>query len=139
MIVERIEKEDWKELSESAHRAVFDERRNADCERIDYALLAVRDGVLQGYCTVRELDSDSVYWQYGGAFPPAAKSRFAYEAYSGFVEYTKERYERITTLVENENVRYLKLAMHFGFRIIGCRFFGGQTFVELLLEFKKEK
>jgi len=139
MIVERLEKEEWRELSENAHRAVFAEYKPAAKERIDYALISLKEGVLQGYCTVRELDGDSVYWQYGGAFPTSEKSIHAYRSYEAFVDYCAERYERITTLVENENVRYLKLAMHFGFRIIGCRLFGGQVFVELLLEFKKEK
>lgn len=139
MIVERIEKEDWVELSESAHRAVFSESRSRHADRIDYALLAINVGVLQGYCTVRELDSESVYWQYGGAFPTSEKSLRAVAAYKAFVNYTKERYSRVTTLVENTNVAYLKLAMHFGFRIIGCRLFHGQIFVELLLEFNKEE
>lgn len=134
--VERVEKEQWKEMSESAHRAVFSEIKLSETERIDYALLATEDGKLYGYCTVRELDQDSIYWQYGGAFPPSEKSIRAVRAYEAFIKYCSDRYKRISTLVSNENIRYLRLAMAHGFRIIGVRTFRQEIFVELLNEFE---
>lgn len=137
--VERIEKDQWREMSSDAHRAVFSEIRDAESERIDFALLAIEDGKLYGYCTVRELDSESVYWQYGGAFPSSEKSIRAVKSYDCFVGYCKARYRRVSTLVANGNIRYLKLAMSRGFRIIGVRTFKGEIFVELLNEFTKEK
>jgi hypothetical protein len=129
----------WALYSEDAHKICFSEKRPWQMDRIDFALVAVdtdkRDPL--GYVTVRELDSESVYWQYGGAFPSSEKSLWAYKAYEKFVKWTKERYSRVTTLVESENVRYLKMAMSVGFRVIGVRIFKGQVLCELLLEFKK--
>lgn len=136
--IDRLDSVEWKNLSESAHLICFNEKRSGDLDRIDYALVIKDDGGLVGYCTARELDKDSVYWQYGGAFPGTHSSAKAVGAYEELVEWTLERYERITTLVENTNVRYLKLAMHAGFRIIGCRFFKGDILVELLNERKNE-
>lgn len=135
--VDRVEKSEWSTLSEHAHSAVFQEIRPKEWDRIDYALLAVEDGSLYGYCTVRELDSSSIYLQYGGAFPPAAKSVKVYRAYSAFLAYFAARYRNVTTLVQNTNVSYLKLAMAFGFRIIGVRFFDGEIFVELFFDLTK--
>lgn len=136
--VERVEKSEWSSVSESAHSAVFQEIRPKEWDRIDYALLTVEDGRLYGYCTVRELDSKSIYLQYGGAFPPASKSVKAYRCYGALINYFVGKYEHVTTLVENTNVAYLKLAMAFGFRIIGVRFFSGEIFVELFLDLTKE-
>lgn len=105
-------------------------------DRIDYALMIEANDEAVGYCTVREMDEDSVYWQFGGGLPNVTESSRAVEAYKALIEWTHARYQRITTLVENTNVRYLKLAMHFGFRIIGCRMFRGDVLVELLNERK---
>jgi hypothetical protein len=137
IVIEKIDALAWQDFSENAHRIAFSEVREAKVERIDYALLATEDSILYGYVTVRELDSTSVYWQYGGAFPPSEKSSKAVRTYQKFIEYSRAQYERISTLVHNENIRYLKLAMSQGFRIIGCRMFNKEIYVELLLELTK--
>lgn len=132
--VDQLFPDEWRVLSESAHQAMFDEKRPSTMDRIDYALVLKDEAGLVGYCTCRELDDESVYWQYGGAFPGTHSSPKAVEAYTVLVSWAHAKYKRITTLVENDNVRYLKLAMHAGFRIIGCRMFGGKILVELLNE-----
>jgi hypothetical protein len=135
--IEKLSSSDWKALAADAHKVVFEEIRPAYMDRIDYALLAVNrnSNVPLCYVTVRELDNESVYWQFGGAFPSAKDSIVAFRAYQAGLRWTKDRYERVTTLVENQNVRYLKMAMAMGFRIIGVRTFKGQVLCELLLEF----
>jgi RimJ/RimL family protein N-acetyltransferase len=132
--IKKLTPDEWAELSEAAHHVVFEEKRSWDMDRIDYALICEEGGVPCGYLTARELDKESVYWQYGGAFPGTHSSSRAVAVYEALIDWTLERYQRITTLVENENVRYLKLALHAGFRIIGCRFFNGIILVELLRE-----
>lgn len=138
-IVRKLTKEEWSSLSENAHRAMFKENRPASMDRIDYALIVEDETGICGYVTARELDSEAVYWQYGGAFPGTHSSMKAFAYYGDFIDWTRQRYKRITTLVENTNVRYLKLAMHYGFRIIGCRTFKGTILVELLNDFEVEQ
>lgn len=137
--VSKLSSEEWKSYSEDAHKIAFKEIRPASWDRIDYALLGTELGILYGYLTARELDAKSVYWQYGGAFPPSMKSPKAVKGYGAFIQYARERYDRITTLVENENITYLKLAFAFGFRVIGVRCFENKIYCELLLDFKKEE
>lgn len=137
----QLDPDQWSVFSEDAHRASFSEFRPAYMDRIDYALLA-HDPDVKGplaYVTIRELDADSVYWQYGAAFPTIAKGIHVVGIYQRFVDYMRESYKRITTLVENTNVAYLRLAMKVGFRIIGVRMFKGTILVELLLDFEGEK
>lgn len=136
--IDLLSADEWRALSADAHLICFNERRSATLDRIDFALIVKDESGPVGYCTCRELDSESVYWQFGGAFPGTHSSAKAVSAYEELVEWTLAKYKRITTLVENENVRYLKLAMHAGFRIIGCRFFKGDVLVELLNERKNE-
>lgn len=127
---------EWAQISENCHAVVFKEKRPAEMDRIDYVLLVEEeDGVPSGYCTVRELDSESVYWQYGGAFPGTHGTIKSVGSYESLINWTKQHYKRISTLVENTNIRYLKLAMHYGFRVIGCRTFHGKIYLELLNEF----
>lgn len=135
--VKKLSPEEWLILSEDAHLIAFNEKRPGDMDRIDYALMVEDEGIPCGYLTARELDKESVYWQYGGAFPGTRSTSRVVLVYEALINWTLERYERITTLVENTNVKYLKLAMHGGFRIIGCRMFGGQVLVELLNEGRK--
>lgn len=135
----KITPQEWASISENCHAVVFQEKRPFDMDRLDYVLLAESaEKKPCGYCTVRELDSESVYWQYGGGFPGTKESVNAVQAYGKFIEWTKSRYKRISTYVENSNVRYLKLAMHFGFRVVGCRFIQGKIYLDLLNEFSEE-
>lgn len=137
----QLDPEQWSVFSEDAHRASFSEFRPAGMDRIDYALLAhdPRGRGVLGYVTIRELDADSIYWQYGAAFDNIAKGIIVTRVYQRIINFARERYKRITTLVENTNVSYLKLAMKMGFRIVGVRMFKGQVLVELLLDFEDNK
>jgi RimJ/RimL family protein N-acetyltransferase len=138
MRIEKLNPIEWALLAERAHLSVFDETRAKDMDRIDFALLMLNYEMLQGYITCRELDKESLYWQFGGAFPSAHSTIRSSLAYDEAIRWCKEQgYKRITTLVENENVRYLKMAMHYGFRIIGCRFFDGKILVELFNDLTK--
>jgi RimJ/RimL family protein N-acetyltransferase len=132
LAVKQLSPDEWRALSEDAHLVMFGENRPASMDRIDYALIVEEEGVPCGYLTAKELDAEGVYWQFGGAFPGTQGSGRSAQCYEKLLEWTFERYKRITTLVENANVRYLKFAMHFGFRIIGCRMFDGIVLVELL-------
>lgn len=136
VFVDCLSSTEWRHLSESAHLVVFDESRPAEYDRIDYALVVRRDQELLGYATVRELDRESVYWQFGGAFPGAEKTVKVWPTYQALIEWTRKRgYKRITTLVENENVPYLRLAHKAGFRICGIRICEeGRIFPELRLK-----
>ena len=140
MHVEKIPYEAWElMMSENAHRAVFEEKRPRFFSKIDFALLAIHpNNEPAAYCTVRELDAESVYWQFGGAFDNVRNQTWAVTAYKSLLDWNKEKYKRITHYIENTNIRYLKLAMQFGFRIIGVRLFEGRVFVELLNELESK-
>lgn len=134
--IEILTPEDWKKLSDLAHCAVFKRHMPKDHERIDYVLfVSTEEKSPVGYATCKELDSESVYWQWGGAMPDIQGSYLIHKIYLGMIGRMKEKgYKRITTYIQNTNVRYLKLAMVNGFRIIGCRTFNNEIFVELLCD-----
>lgn len=134
--------EAWnKDWAEAAHKISFNEIRPASMNRIDFALLTINPSNNKpgGFCTCRELDNETVYWQYGGSFPETIGTVWSARSYEALIEWSKQRYKRITTLVSNQNVVYLKLAMKYGFRIIGVRTFKNDIFVELLNELEEEK
>lgn len=135
--VVRLTPLEWKAISTDTHLVVFEQARSADMDRIHYALIA-RDDLnnVYGYVTVKEQDSESVYWQYGGAFPSCAKTVRVHSVYKEFIEWTRSKYKRISAMVENKNIRYLKLAMAHGFKIIGVKNFKNTILIELLLDFE---
>lgn len=106
-------------------------------DRIDFALLAVTDsGSPAGYVTCRETDNETVYWQFGGAFPSIKGTVLSMRAYEDFINWTRERYSRVYTLIENTNSAMLRMAQKVGFSIIGIKNFKGQILLEHLMEFK---
>jgi hypothetical protein len=132
--VEVLTSDQWKEMSKDAHLICFDEVRDPSMERISFALLVVDDEKPIAYSTVRELDSESVYMQYGGSFHKNTHSSF--KAYSLMIQRLKEMgFLRATTLIENKNAVMLKFAMKIGWLIIGCRFFEGSILLEHLIKF----
>lgn len=134
----KIPAAEWKSrFSESAHRAVFRTIKPASWDRIDYAWLLVRrdPGEVLCYVTVRETDHETVYWQFGGALPPAKGTTAVYRAFCTALSAQKKRSKRVTMLIENTNTPMLKLAAKAGFLICGVRYYQGTVLVEHLLEF----
>jgi hypothetical protein len=128
----------WESFSEHAHRACFSEIKPREWDRIDYALLATNEEDDPcGYMTCRELDSKTVYWQFGGAFKPIKGTINSMRVYESFINWHKERYDRVCTYIENDNRAMLKMASFQGFKITGVRNYAGQVLLEHILEFEK--
>jgi len=134
--VKQMDKQSWAGLSEYAHSVCFEEVKPTENDRIDYALVCYDDDSKpMSYVTCREFDSETVYWQFGGAFPETKGTIKSYKSYMAMTAWTSERYKRITTLIENDNIVMLKFAMKIGYKIIGTRNFKGSVLLEHLLEF----
>lgn len=127
--------QDWnKYFAREAHIICFKEIREPEMNRIDYALVTFDKDIPSTFCTCRELDAESVYWQYGGVFPNIEKSVSVWKNYVGVRDYSLERYKKVFTRIQNTNLPMLKLAMQAGFIIIGVMNFKAEIFLELLLE-----
>jgi hypothetical protein len=136
--VKKIPVEMWREIAEEAHLVVFNETRLNEQNRIDFALMAVDEKPLQ-YVTCRELDNETLYWQYGGAFPSCKGTPKSFAAYKAIIEACKNLgYKRISFLVENNNFPMLKFALAVECNIVGMRTFQGSVWLEHLKEFKEE-
>lgn len=122
---------EWKLVSEDAHLMTFNELRPESLSRIDFALV-VWDEKPLGYITCREFDSETIYISYGGAFEKSFK---VLEGYKTMLNHLKETYKRATTLVENNNIPMLKMAMSQGFLVTGIKNFKNQIYLELSQEF----
>lgn len=136
MIIDRFTRHEWKEYSEEAHKACFGTFKPRDWDRYDFALAARTETTVMGYVTCREMDSDTLYWQFGGSFPGVRTPQGSLRAFQGLLDWVKAKYKRLTFLVENDNCAMLKMAMLHGFRIVGIRNFKGSILLEHLLEFE---
>lgn len=136
--VQRVGATDWHAYAADAHKAVFNEIMPPEYDRIDFAVVTVDldEKKILGYMTCRELDHESVYLKHGGAFPPAVGRQVVVRGYRMMLAELLATYKRLTTLVENTNRTYLKLALSVGWIPIGIRNFKGTVLVELFLEEK---
>lgn len=135
--VQRASKEQWLEMAEVCHQACFNERYPVEWNRVDFALVGIDNEkrMMVGYVTCREHDHETIYWQYGGSFPEFRGSTLVVTGYKLFIEWCREHYKRITTLIENTNAPMLKMAAHCGFIIVGIRNYKGKVLLEHGIEF----
>lgn len=127
----------WKQYSEQAHLICFNEHRPADMNRIDFALVADLDGIPQAYMTCREVDAETVYMQYGGAFPSAKGTVKSFRSYEAILGKLSSVYKHGTTLIENTNTPMLRFAMQAGLRVIGVRNFKQSILLEHFIEWRQ--
>lgn len=125
-----LSSDEWSVFAEAAHLAVFGEHRPSSMNRIDFALVSEKDGVPMSYTTIREVDSESVYMNYGGSFPSAKGTIYSMKSYIAFIDFLKSKYQNITTLIENTNTPMLKFAMKAGLVVIGVRTFKKSILLE---------
>lgn len=133
--VKKLMPDEWKSLSEDAHRICFNEEKPVSFDRIDYALLCVSQDIPRMYVTCREYDHETVYFQYGGAFPGTRQTVMSWTCFAAITNFVARTYKRVAMLIENTNTVMLKFAMKIGYRIIGVRCFAGSVLLEHLLEF----
>ena len=137
--IQKLEAITWREsFSEYAHKAVFNEEKPKDWDRIDYALLMTADEMPVAYVTCLETYSDTVHLQYAGVFPMAKDTIWSYELFQAGIRYLKEDYARCFFYVKNTNKVALKMAAKVGFLITGVKNFHGDVLLEHLLEFNEK-
>lgn len=126
-----LSKDTWSEMSESAHLICFSEHRPKSMDKIDYCLFIEDEGVPCSYATVREIDEETFYLQYGGAFPSIKGTVNSFKCYLMVINYLLENYKRGTTYVENTNTAMIKFALKAGGIITGIRNFEGSVLLEI--------
>lgn len=131
----QLSQEEWAEkFSENIHKVVFKEIKPGYRDRISYAVLVVKDEEVIGYVTVREIDNEAVYWQFGGIVPKYQKTMTAVKCIETALKWQKERSLRIVTYVKNTNLPMLRFYLGYGFLIIGTRTYRNDVMVDMVKE-----
>lgn len=135
--VVRIEPDEWAaRFSEEIHKLVFKEIKPSFADRISYALLFVCQEEVVGYLTVRETDHETVYWQFGGVLPGVRRRLLGRGCVAAALEWQKAYSKRVMLYTQNTNLPMLKLALGYGFLVIGTRTFKNWVMVDLIKEFE---
>lgn len=135
IVLDRFTADEWKVHSEKAHLICFGNLNPAERQRIDFALVGRENDLLMAYGTFRELDGETVYWQFGGAFPGTKDTTASWRTFNAFLAYLRPKYKRVCMFVENNNLPMLKMAMKASFLIMGVRNYKDSILLEHLLEF----
>lgn len=133
----RYNPNEWSFISEDIHLNVFGEFRPKELNRIDFVLMVWDGENPVGYVTCTEYDSKSIYMGYGGVLDHQKKSFKVFSAYKMILDHLKELYLRVNTLIENNNIPMLKLALAAGFLVTGIRYFKGSLMLEHSIEWGK--
>lgn len=129
---------EWKGVSEAMHSFVFDEHRDKDMSRIDFAIAIWDKEDPLGYITCREFDAESIYIGFGGVLPQVRGKGKTKQAFEMALDHLKYGYHRAFMIIKNDNLKMLKLAMNCGFKINGVRVVGGDILLEHILEWGAE-
>ena len=131
--------EKWKEFASTAHEAVFKEGLAKNCAEIDYALVIVdeENNTPCGYVTVKDMKNGICYWQHGGVFEGVKGTPKSFKVYQFAVNWAKDKYEKVFTMIENKNIAMLKFALSVGFIIIGMKLVSDKLILALCLDCKK--
>lgn len=134
--ITRISKDEWHEhLCRDAFNVSFGNVRHPNIERIDFALIATDSfNTISGFVTCKEMDAETLYWQYGGAMPNHSGTINVWNGYRCFIDWAKEKYKRVNTRIENRNYSMLRMAMKAGFCIVGTFNFNGKIYLDLAME-----
>jgi hypothetical protein len=135
--IEKYNPEEWALVSENIHRGVFHREKPAAWDRISYVLVAYENSIPLGYITIQEMNSDTAYLQFGGAFPRLRHSHRVWLLFEMGLQPLLSQYTKIFFLVENTNKPMLKLAHKSGFLITGVRVHQGNILVEHSLDRKE--
>lgn len=129
--VKQISRFDWHALAANAHLAVFNENWTPEKERIDFTLLTVdEDNKMIQYATIREMDWESSYIQYGGSFPDYRGSINSVKSFRAILDWLFERYINVSFFTENTNWPMLKFAIREKFSVISTRTFQNHVMLE---------
>lgn len=127
---------EWKDkYMKNMYLLSFYGERPKALERCDFVLLSKNPEPV-AFITCHEMDSETLYWQYGGAIDEIKKSHHVIDNYISFIQWSLERYKRINTRIENTNLAMLKIALKCGFLIVGTFNFNNKIYLELSLEGK---
>lgn len=132
--LKKIPYDRWLEISDVAHSVVFGEVRPTALERFSFALSIEADGFIGGFITCHEMDSETLYIQYGGVLPKFQKSIHAMHGYKMLINYCIENYKRVWTRIENKNKAMIKMALAMNFVPVGVSQFKDKLLLEMLLE-----
>lgn len=136
VFVLQVMPEEWaRRFSAEMHKLVFKELKPAEVDRISYALLFVYKNEPIGYVTVRETDHETVYWQFGGVLTRFRRGVLGCRCFEAALEWQKARSKRVMLYTENTNLPMLKMALAYGFLVIGTRTFRQFLMVDLMREF----
>lgn len=136
MIIEKVDSHSWKsDHMKSMYQDVFGSERDQTLETCDFVLVA-KDSELDpvGFITCHEMDGETLYWQLGGAASKIKKSGRVISHYVHCLAWSKARYQRVTTRIENTNAPMLKMALKCGFLITGIWNFKNKIYLELCHE-----
>ncbi len=128
---------EWEAAAERIHAAVFGDAIPLGFQRIDFSIVAEDEAGFIGYMTGVEINSQLLRFGFGGVIGSRRGSLAVCRAYEMALDWAKKGpWLSAVTIIKNDNLASLKLAMGHGFRVIGVQCYEGDVLLELQLKLK---
>lgn len=135
---------DFEAMAEDAHMAIFGEFKDRKSNRFDFVILVeeeVRTQLLKqeervpvGLMACKEIDAESVWILYGGAFEKFRKTSIIVPGFHMMIDFLRTKYKRVRIDSKTSNIAMIKLAYSKGFEIVGVENQLGEMFVNMELK-----
>lgn len=134
MNAEVIDYKTWDQISEGVHFDCFgNEFPVEEYKTFDFAILTRNGEDKVCYCTVKELDKNTAYLNFGGMFPLYRGQRESYAGFKSMVDLLRSKYKHVAFITKTKNIGMIKLGLNENFEIIGLRRIYGVPHLEFLL------
>lgn len=129
-------KEYWEMYAATANKELFGDMYPDEVYKdYDFVVLVTnedKDKVC--YSTVKELDKETVYLNFGGTFSKFRGKGLTNECFNKIVSCLKDKYKRLGLTCRTKNIPMIKVGLNEGFEIVGMRMVYGFVNLELLYE-----
>lgn len=130
-------KNEWDEVSEDIHKAMFNETRPASLGRYDFVVSVWDEENPIGYVHCRETDAESIYIGHGAVFHEQRQNEKSKIGFDMILDHLKVSYWRANILVENDNIFMLKKALNHGFKVVGVTNYCNTILIDMRLEWSE--
>lgn len=130
--IDRHEAKDMQKVLDRTYQIVFGGERPEGDQFSKYALIARdEEGAMLGYCTIRPVDDKTVFVPFGGIMP-GLRGEKSFEVAAAIRDFLLNgQYNKITGVIDSENVMALSLGFKLGFRIVGMRAHESRLLIEV--------
>ena len=129
-----VEKAEWESIESFAHEELFGKEYLDLYKDYNFAVLVSGGADMVCYATIKELDADTAFLNFGGTFKKYQSQYLTSECLKKIKDTLTKKYKYVGFCCRTKNIAMIKVGLNNGFNIIGMKLVLGLPNLEFLLE-----